>query len=455
MHNYILEEEIGQGGMGAVYRGKAPNGHSVAIKMLKCEYVSIPNFRAFFDTEAKSLKSMNHPSVVKIIGETFSDEKGNLYLPMEYVEGETIQKQVEVHGPYSEKEAKLLMGKILDAFIYIHNVNKIHRDIKPSNIMIRPDGNICVIDFGIAKDMNTTTGQTIGMCVGTDGYMSPEQVKGLSIDYRTDIYSLGCLLHYMLTGKHAITKQSNDFATKMEILNHDFPRAKDLRPELSDKIQNIIFKATDKNMLNRFQTAAKFKQALIDEMISEPERPETKVSGAVVTVGRGDCDIVINNEYVSSNHLKIHYKYLKTSPTGAIIEIEDHSTNGTGIDGRYLHNGSESFPYAIPEQQEYALPEVCLAGRPEIRIEWESVIQMLKERLPQTVTPPPPDPPQPPTQAGPGIGLGILSFFVPIVGWVLWGVWKEQRPKAAHTAAKIAWIGFAINIIFHFILQFS
>lgn len=455
MRNYILEEEIGQGGMGAVYRGKSPDGDPVAIKMLKCEYVSIPNFRAFFDTEAKSLKSMNHPSVVKIIGDTFSDEKGNLYLPMEYVEGETIQQRVERQGPYSEKDAKQLMGKILDAFIYIHNVNKIHRDIKPSNIMIRPDGNICIIDFGIAKDMNTSTGQTIGMCVGTDGYMSPEQVKGLSIDYRTDIYSLGCLLHYMLTGKHAITKQSNDFATKMEILNHDFPRAKDIRPELSDEIQNIIFKATDKNMLNRFQTAAKFKQTLTDEINSNPDRPGTKITGAVVTIGRGDCDIVINNEYVSSNHLKIHYKYLKTSPTGAIIEIEDHSTNGTGINGRYLHNGSESFPYAIPEQQDYTLPEVFLAGRPEIRLEWDPVIRKLKERLPQPVPPPNPPLPPEPSQAGLGIGFGLLAFFVPVVGWVLWGVWKEQRPKAAHTAAKVAWIGFTINMILNFILRFS
>ena len=158
--DYLLQEVIGQGGMGCVYRGLSPDGQEVAIKKLDCKYVSIPDFKEFFFIEANALKTMNHPSVVKFKGNPFADEKGNLYLPMEYVKGKTIEKVVNEKGPYTESEARSIMCKILDAFSYIHSHSMIHRDIKPSNIIIKPDGDICIIDFGIAKDMKISTGKT-------------------------------------------------------------------------------------------------------------------------------------------------------------------------------------------------------------------------------------------------------------------------------------------------------
>lgn len=476
-NDYVIEKEIGRGGMGCVYKGLTPDGRPTAIKMLENKYVSVPEFRFFFDSEAKALKDMNHPSVVKILGDTFSDAQGNLYLPMEYVEGETLQHHIQTFGAYSEQEARDLMCKILDAFTYIHGVNKIHRDIKPSNIMIRPDGSICVIDFGIAKDMKVSTGKTIGMTVGTDGYMSPEQISALNIDHRTDIYSLGCLLHYMLTGQHAIVKRSNDYETKLAILHNEFPSAKELRPELSDDIQKIIFKAVDKNMTQRYQTAEAFKKALKGERDAEPEL-KTSISGAKLTVGRlPGNDIVIENQYVSSNaHLTIYYKPMPNSPTGAILEIRDDSTNGTGVNGKYLHKGSMSFNFdlsAVEVSYDYGgaeaeilytggvepLPEVLLAGRPELRLDWAPVIEKLRAHGPVKAPGKKPDPEVPTTHKAQtdslNAGLAILSFLVPIVGWVLWGVWREQKPHAASTAAIIAWIGFAVTVIINIISIFS
>lgn len=474
--DYVIEKEIGKGGMGCVYKGVAPDGRPAAIKKLENKYVSIPEFRYFFDTEAKALKDMNHPSVVKILGDTFSDDQGNLYLPMEYIEGETIQQHVQAHGAYSEQEARDLMCQILDAFTYIHGVHKIHRDIKPSNIMIRPDGRICVIDFGIAKDSKVSTGKTIGMTVGTDGYMSPEQITALSIDHRTDIYSLGCLLHYMLTGQHAIAKRSNDYATKLAILNDEFPSAKQLRPELSDDIQRIIFKAVDKNMTQRFQTAKSFKQALQGKQMEEPE-VKTSISGVQVTVGRAPGnDIVIANQYVSSSaHLTIYYKTMPSSPLGAIIEIRDNSTNGTGVDGKYLHKGSMSFDFDLSAVQlsydyggqesevlfpaDVRLPDVLLAGRPELPLDWNAVIQKLKAKQgPELKVEAPPRRNNSITEVPTdklNTGLAILSFLVPAVGWVLWGVYKENKPNSAKVAARLAWGGFAAGFIINIITQLS
>lgn len=454
IEGYTILDEIGKGGMGCVYKGTSPNGESVAIKMMDNQYCCDPEIRRMFYNEVESLKKLYHPSVVKIRGNAFQDFHGNLYMPMEYVEGETIQQRVKRSGPFDEKTARSMMSKILKAFAYIHHENRVHRDIKPSNIMIRPNGEICIIDFGIVKDMTFSTGKTVGMVVGTDGYMSPEQVAGLNIDHRTDIYSLGCLLHYMLTGTHAVVKKSNDMDTKLSILNDTFPSAKQMRPELSDDIQSIIYKAVDKNMTKRFQTANEFYSAITGDFFDDGG---TKFDGTIITVGRKNSDIVIDNPYVSSHHLTIRYKNLSNSPN---IVIEDDSTNGTGVDGKYLRKGSVSFPFdlrMVVVSKDYGgqeseilyldktihLPEVYLAGRPEIRLDWNEVFAKLYERIPEEFG----DQLSPSRISEPHnlpVGLGVLSFLFPIVGWILSSTMRKSSLKAAKTAGILGWIGFGV-----------
>jgi len=455
INGYTFDEDhpIGKGGMGCVYKGTSPNGETVAIKMMDNQYCFDPYVRQCFYNEVESLKGLHHPSVVGIRGQAFKDSHGNLYMPMEFVDGETIQQRVNRTGPFDEKIARTMMSKILSAFSYIHDSGKVHRDIKPSNIMIRPNGEICVIDFGIVKDMNTSTGHTVGTIVGTDGYMSPEQVTATNIDHRTDIYSLGCLLHYMLTGKDAILKKSND-ETRTSILNDAFPSAKQLRPELSDEIQSIIFKAVEKNMTKRYQTAEEFDQAISGR---------TRVVGAYVTVGRDErCDIVFNdmeNNDVSRRHLTIRYKHICDEP---IIEIEDDSTNGTGIDGqRLLHKGSMSFPFDLSKvtvsfdyggqeaEVHYLdggtqrLPEVYLAAKSKYKLDWDEVFVKLYERIPEEFAEVG-NPPPLPTENKLTTGLSILSFLFPIVGWILSSTMKKNASKAAKSAGELGWIGFFI-----------
>lgn len=453
MSGYTLVKEIGKGGMGNIYEGISATGRRIAVKMMSCKITNNPEFRELFYSEAASLKKMHNPYVVNVVGEPFADEQGNLYLPMEFVEGETMEQRVRKQGAYTESDARVLLGEILEAFAYIHSMGCIHRDIKPSNIMIRPNGKICVIDFGIAKDMKTSTGKTIGRIIGTDGYMSPEQAKGDSVDYRTDIYSLGCLLHFMLTGQHAILKKSNDYATICSILQDEFPRAKDLNPQISAHIQEVILKAVDKNMLHRFQTVMEFKVALCGEP-SEEIKTEIIPDKISVTVGRKGCDIIINGEYISGCHLEIEYREeILTGSTRSFLLLTDKSTNGTSVDGRYLHHGNIELPFSF--QRQYELPDIFLAAREEYLLNWRDVIQRLKEKsgqeeqyetvssheLPESLTC---------RTVKLSTGYGILSFLFPIVGWFFWLQWKSVTPDRARIAARLAWGGFILGMIMNF-----
>lgn len=373
---YKIVREIGKGGMGSVYEATDSSNRRIAIKMMSAKAAAHPEYREMFDHEVQSMRKLSHPAIVNIVGEPFSDSSGNLYLPMQFVEGRTIAQIVQdpSHGPYSEAEALKLFSQLLDVFSYIHNNACIHRDVKPSNIMIRPDGSVCVIDFGIAKDSRTSTGKTIGRVVGTDGYMSPEQANGLNIDSRTDIYSLGCLLHYMLTGSHAISKQSNDYETICAILDNNFPLVSEKGITVSKRTQQAILKAVDKNMMLRFQTAAEFKRAL--------QADNSTSDKYLLTVGRCGCDINFKGEYISKNHLDILFETGETLKNH--VTITDHSTNGTGVDGRLLKNASHEFEYSTGRKignDNPDFPVVMLAGLPEYSLNWDEVANILFEKM--------------------------------------------------------------------------
>lgn len=465
MNDYKIIREVGKGGMGCVYESLDSNNNKIALKMMSAKAASHPDYREMFDHEVGSLRKLSHPSIVKIVGEPFSDAGGNLFLPMEFVEGKTISQIVQANGAFNEEDALSVFVKILDVFSYIHNKSCIHRDVKPSNIMIRPDGSICVIDFGIAKDSKTSTGKTIGRIVGTDGYMSPEQANGYNIDTRTDIYSLGCLLHYMLTGTHAIPKQSNDYDTICAILENDFPLVSDSGFTVSDKTQKAILTAVNKNMTLRFQTAEEFKLAL--ENISKVRTSYTISVGRLIPeLGPSrNCDIMMRGEYVSSYHLDIIWESQDENDTSYKITIKDHSTNGTGINGRKIKNESYSFfvhkSIKTLMNDSSSLPQVMIAGLPSHTLDWADVLNILFYRMDlrtsiinesdnedshvvdydDELT----------KLEDISVGYGILCFVVPIAGWILGAVWKSTNSKKAKSANKLAWYGFIFNIVVSFL----
>ena len=449
---YTIVREIGKGGMGSVFEATDDySGAHIALKMMSAKAAAYPDYREMFDHEVQSLRKLSHPCIVNIVGEPYQDTSGNLFLPMEYIEGRTISQIVQdpAHGPYSEDAALSVFTQLLDVFSYIHSHGCIHRDIKPSNIMIRPTGSVCVIDFGIAKDSRTSTGKTIGRVVGTDGYMSPEQANGLNIDKRTDIYSLGCLLHYMLAGSHAISKRSNDYETICAILDNNFPLVSEKGFSISDRTQNAILKAVNKDMRLRFQSANEFKRALLTDQLT--------ANRYVITVGRSGCDINISGEYISKNHLEILFEF----NTGTNhVTITDHSTNGTGVNGRLVRGSSYEFAYATGSAMRNdndTFPTVMLSGLPAYTLDWQQIANVLFDKMgrPTSVLNPqpnddiittPPTPPQPVIEDI-SVGYGILSFLVPIVGWVLGGIWKKDSPYKAKKANKLAWLGFLFNFV--------
>ncbi len=452
MNDYKIIREVGKGGMGCVYESLDSSNNKVALKMMSAKAAAHPDYREMFDHEVRSLRKLSHPSIVKIVGEPFSDAGGNLFLPMEFVEGKTISQIVQANGAFNEQEALSIFIKLLDAFSYIHNKSCIHRDVKPSNIMIRPDGSICVIDFGIAKDSKTSTGKTIGRVVGTDGYMSPEQANGYNIDTRTDIYSLGCLLHYMLTGTHAIPKQSNDYDTICAILENNFPLVSEKGFTVSDKTQKAILTAVNKNMTLRFQTTEEFKAALTDKAICK------------ISVGRSNCDITLYGEYVSSHHLDIIWEPQNEKASSYKVTIKDHSTNGTGVNGRKIKN--ESYSFMINQSVKSlmndpsSLPQVMIAGLASHVLEWKTVLNILFEKmdLPTSIIDEYTGDTDvhgglvvPPKSEDITVGYGILCFVIPIAGWILGAVWKSENPIKAKSANKLAWYGFLFNLVMSFL----
>lgn len=450
-YQYSKSDIIGKGGMGCVYKGRDPAGNLVAIKMMSNQVTCYPEYRALFQSEINALRKMNHPSVVRIVGKPFQDSAGNLFMPMEFVQGKTIEQYVHQNGPMRENEAVEIMKKILDAMQYVHDHGCIHRDIKPSNIMIRDNGEICIIDFGIAKDSEVgASGKTVGKIIGTDGYMSPEQANGLNIDIRTDIYSLGCVLYFILTDQHAIAKRENDYKTIQAILHDEMPIPSHTVPGISERMDQIFLKAVDKNMTKRYQTANDFKQALVENNSQQPHPPIVPT----VTVGSdNNNDIQINNQYVSKRHLVIRGKQVTVgdsyngSSTHSVVEVEDISRNGTGMNGRRLHHATETIDFTTTHD----LPQVMLAGRPECILNWSDVTSRLKAQgWNKDVTPPSPILPD-----NLAIGWAVVSLLFPIIGWILWCVWKEEHPERASQAAKWAWAGFAINLILIFVLHNS
>ena len=270
--NYIITAKIGSGGMGSVFLAehKFIKQQKVAIKMIKSEL-----FNDFaknkLKEEAERLASLDHPNIVKFLNYDI-DAQGNVYLIMEYAEGATLDQYINSKtGLIVEEKILPLFEPILDAFDYAHKKKVVHRDIKPANIIITTEGVPKILDFGISTIVDEGNNAEEAFIMGTPSYMSPEQVKGRGIDTRSDIYSLGVLLHQMLTGNapyDTTTLSEQDINEK--VVTEPLPRMKTYYHYISDKLQAIVDKATAKDPKERYQTCAEFKRAMRKALIKEP-----------------------------------------------------------------------------------------------------------------------------------------------------------------------------------------
>jgi len=267
---YQIGELLGRGGMADVHLGlDARLGRKVAIKLLKPSLANDPAFRTRFRQEAQAAARMAHPSIVRVFdaGEEIArDSSGReLQVPfivMEHVEGKLL-KDLVAQGPMPAEQAIQIVSGILTALEYSHRAGVVHRDIKPGNVMVATNGQVKVMDFGIARaisDSSATIAQTSAI-LGTAQYFSPEQARGEAVDARTDLYSTGVVLYELLTGRPPF-KGETAVATAYQHVSEAPVPPSHLNPAVTPALDAVVLHALAKDRFERFQTAAEFAQDL-------------------------------------------------------------------------------------------------------------------------------------------------------------------------------------------------
>jgi serine/threonine protein kinase/Tfp pilus assembly protein PilF len=267
---YEILAPIGAGGMGEVYRAKDTRlGRDVAIKVLPQHLASSPDLRQRFEREARAIATLSHPNVLAIYD--FGDHGGTAYVVMELLDGRTLRDRLDA-GALSRENAIDYAFQIAKGLSAAHEKGVVHRDLKPENIFVTKDGNVKILDFGLAKmtervtardETSSPTEQRTepGTVMGTVGYMAPEQVRGIRVDQRSDIFSFGTVLYEMLTGQRAFQRETSA-DTMAAILNDNPPAPSAIRAPLPAELDRIVLHCLEKEREERFQSAGDLAFAL-------------------------------------------------------------------------------------------------------------------------------------------------------------------------------------------------
>ncbi|WP_028475958.1 Stk1 family PASTA domain-containing Ser/Thr kinase [Nocardia sp. CNY236] len=264
---YELGEIIGFGGMSEVHKARDLRlSRDVAIKVLRADLARDPTFYLRFKREAQNAAALNHPAIVAVYdtGEAEVDGGPLPYIVMEYVDGETLRDIVRSDGPLPPRRAMEIIADVCAALDFSHRAGIVHRDMKPANIMINRAGAVKVMDFGIARaiaDSSNPMTQTAAV-IGTAQYLSPEQARGETVDARSDVYSVGCVLFEILTGEPPFTGDS-PVAVAYQHVREDPRLPSHVHPGVPRELDSVVLKAMSKNPANRYQTAAEMRADLI------------------------------------------------------------------------------------------------------------------------------------------------------------------------------------------------
>jgi beta-lactam-binding protein with PASTA domain/predicted Ser/Thr protein kinase len=257
---YEIEGLLGQGGMARVFRGTdRVLGRTVAIKVLSPQFAGDDQFVTRFRREAQAAAALNQPNIVSVYD---TGSQGDVhFIVMEYVEGRTLRDAIRGDGPLMPDRAAEIGQAVARALASAHEAGLVHRDIKPGNIMLTRDGEVKVMDFGIAR---TSTGDTLtqtAAILGTASYLSPEQAQGMTVDARSDIYSLGCVLYEMLTGRPPFTGDSPVSIAYKHVKEDPVPPSR-LNADVPPSMDAVVMKTMAKNPANRYQTAEELREDL-------------------------------------------------------------------------------------------------------------------------------------------------------------------------------------------------
>lgn len=250
---YRLLEVIGEGGMALVYKAECSLlCRVVAIKILRPQYANDAEFVERFRREARAAASLSHPNVVNIFD--VGQEEGLDYIVMEYIPGDTLKNIIKREAPFSIRRALEYTRQIAEALNHAHQRNIVHRDIKPHNILVTPDGQLKVTDFGIARAISSSSFTQTGIVVGSVQYASPEQVKGGIVGPQSDLYSLGCVLYELLTGRVPF-KGDTSIAIALQHLQESSTPIREIRPDIPTAVENLLKKMMEKELTKRYPSA--------------------------------------------------------------------------------------------------------------------------------------------------------------------------------------------------------
>jgi serine/threonine-protein kinase len=278
-NRYEVGELLGRGGMAEVHVGRDTRlSRVVAIKLLRTDLARDATFQARFRREAQSAAALNHPAIVAVYdtGEEQVVEAGGgvvslPYIVMEYVEGRTLRELMHDGRPLDVDTALEVTARVLSALEYSHRAGIVHRDIKPANVMMTTNGDVKVMDFGIARamaDASSTMTQTQAV-IGTAQYLSPEQARGETVDARSDLYSAGCLLYELLTGRPPFVADSPVAVAYQHVREEPQPPSA-FNPAVPEVVDRIVLHSLAKDRETRYQTADEFRADLEAALAGRP-----------------------------------------------------------------------------------------------------------------------------------------------------------------------------------------
>ncbi|MBC7794086.1 MAG: serine/threonine protein kinase [Clostridia bacterium] len=257
---YNVLSEIGSGGMAVVYKAEQPSlDRLVAIKELRKELALDLSLVTRFEREAKSVASLTHQNIVHIYD--FLTRANSMFIVMEFVEGIDVFELINRVGRLPPEIASIIALQAARALEYAHYRGVVHRDFKPSNLMVTKQGEVKLMDFGIARDLKYDDLTRAGTSIGTPAYMSPEQIMGERVDFRSDIFSFGIVLYQMLTGRKPFTEDDSK-SVMQRILNEPYVRPRKLFPDIPWRLSRIVKKCLFKDPRKRFETTESLRREL-------------------------------------------------------------------------------------------------------------------------------------------------------------------------------------------------
>jgi serine/threonine protein kinase len=288
---YKVLEKIGQGAMGEVYRAHDPIlNREVAVKTISADLSADDHLRKRFQREAQSAARLNHPNIITVYD--YGEEQGKIYMAMELLDGADLKQAIARRAALTLDEKLSVVDQILEGLAFAHSHEIVHRDLKPANVHLLSNGQVKIMDFGLARLGGSEMTRT-GMVMGTPHYMSPEQVRGERADARSDVFAVGCVFYELLTYRKPFDADSMH-SVLFKVMQEDPPSVHDLVPGVPAVLAQVVERAIAKDPSQRFQNAAEFRSALHRAMqavaVGEGEKllPDLAVPAASAPARGGD-----------------------------------------------------------------------------------------------------------------------------------------------------------------------